>query len=256
MHQNDTPSTYRVATFGIIVACTPYQRLYTMRYPSFLLFALLLLFTACRKEESDTLPEDTSIYQDYKVVFDKADNRTRAFATFRKSNSWGVRLQLTGGASITFNGNAHTTYTEIDNYFYRWSTNGLVDVNFRFTRSDGAWFANSIQRTDTNDVSVPSGLTLSRTNGALVTWIGQPLLQGERMEVWVRQNGSNTSKTTMDVAGTSAIFIPNNVLNGLTTGTADLYFNRSRTVALNEGDGNAGGRRIIEVEARGTVTIE
>jgi hypothetical protein len=39
-------------------------------------------------------------------------------------------------------------------------------------------------------------------------------------------------------------------------GTADLYFNRSRTVGLNEGDNNAGGRRIIEVEARGSVTIE
>lgn len=227
-----------------------------MRAPFALLLVLSVLLVGCRKEDSDTLPEDTSIHQDYKVIFDKPENRTRAFATFRRNNSWGTRLQLTGGASITFNGNGYTTYTELDNYFYRWNTNGMVDVDFRFTRSDGAWFENSILRSDTNDVSVPADISLSRTNGGLVTWIGRPLLQGERMEVWVRQNGSNTSKTTMDVAGTSAVFIPNNVLNGLTAGTADLYFNRSRTVALNEGDGNAGGRRIIEVEARGTVTIE
>lgn len=227
-----------------------------MRIPAILALALTILLVGCRKEESDTLPEDTSIYQDYKVIFDKPDNRTRAFATFRKSNFLGTRLQLTGAASITFNGNGYTTYTELDNYFYRWNTNGLVDVDFRFTRSDGAWFENSILRSDTNDVAVPADISLSRTNGGLVTWIGRPLLQGERMEVWVRQNGSNTSKTTLDVAGTSAIFIPGNVLSGLTQGTADLYFNRSRTVALNEGDGNAGGRRIIEVEARGTVTIE
>jgi hypothetical protein len=228
----------------------------TMRNPSIIILALSILLVACRKEESDTLPEDTSIYQDYKVIFDKTDNRTRAYATFRRSNSWGTRLQLTGGASITFNGNAHSTYTELDNYFYRWNTTGMVDVNFRFTRSDGAWFENSILRNDTNDVAVPANLVLSRTNGGLATWIGQPLVQGERMEVWVRQNGSNTSKTTLDVAGTSAIFIPGTVLSSLTIGTADLYFNRSRTVALNEGDNNAGGRRIIEVEARGTVTIE
>lgn len=227
-----------------------------MRLPLILILALSVLLTACRKEESDNLPTDTSIYQDYKVIFDKHENRTRAFATFRKSNSWGTRLQLTGGASITFNGNVHSTYTELDNYFYRWSTTGLVDVEFRFTRSDGAWFVNSISRNDTNDVAVPANIVLSRTNGGLATWIGQPLVQGERMEVWLRQNGSNSSKTTLDVAGTSAIFIPATVLSGLDIGTADIYFNRSLTVALNEGDHNAGGRRIIEVEARGTVTIE
>lgn len=228
----------------------------TMRLPLILILALSVLLTACRKEESDNLPADTSIYQDYKVIFDKPENRTRAFATFRKSNSWGTRLQLTGGASITFNGNVHNTYTELDNYFYRWNTTGMVDVDFRFTRSDGAWFVNSISRSDSNDVAVPANIVLSRTNGGLATWIGQPLVQGERMEVWVRQNGSNSSKTMLDVAGSSAIFIPGTVLSGLNMGTADLYFNRSRTVGLNEGDNNAGGRRIIEVEARGTVTIE
>jgi len=227
-----------------------------MRIPAFLLLALTILLVGCRKEESDTLPEDTSIYQDYKVIFDKPENRTRAFATFRKRNSWGTRLQLTGGSSITFNGNGHTTYTELDNYFYRWNTNGLVDVNLRFTRSDGAWFENSILRSDTNDVAVPVDITLSRTSGGTATWIGQPLVQGERMEVWLRQNNSNTSKTTVDVAGTQAVFLPASIVSGLTQGTAELHFNRSRTVALNEGDGNAGGRRIIEVEARGTVTIE
>ncbi len=227
-----------------------------MRIPAILALTLTILLVGCRKEESDTLPENTSIYQDYKVIFDKPDNRTRAYATFRRSNSWGTRLQLTGGASITFNGNGHTSYTELDNYFYRWNTTGITDVDFRFTRSDGAWFENSILRSDTIDVSVPPDIALSRTNGGLATWIGRPLVEGERIEVWVRQNGSNTSKTTLDVAGTSAIFIPGNVLSSLTLGTADLYFNRSRTVVLNEGDGNAGGRRIIEVEARGTVAIE
>lgn len=221
-----------------------------------LLFLGVLVLVSCRKEDSSDLPVNTSIYQDYKVLFDKPENRTRAYATFRSNNSWGTRLQLTGGASITFNGQPHSTYTELDNYFYRWNTNGMVDVAFRFTRSDGSWFENSILRTDTNDVGVPVDVVLSRTNGGLVAWLGRPLVDGERMEVWLRQNGSNTSKTTLDVAGTSAIFIPGNVLSNLTPGTADLYFNRSRTVALNEGDGNAGGRRIIEVEARGTVTIE
>jgi hypothetical protein len=227
-----------------------------MRYPIPMVLAVLMLLSACRKEESGNLDSDTSIYQDYKVVFDKPENRTRAFATFRKSNSWGMRLQLTDGASITFNGNSYTSYTELDNYFYRWSTTGLTDVEFRLTRSDGAWFANRIARSDTNDIAVPSGVSFSRTNGGQVFWIGGPLVQGETLEAWLRQNNSNTSKITVTSVGAQSVFLPSSVVAGLTQGTAELYFNRSRTVALNEGDNNAGGRRIIEVEARGTVTIE
>ncbi len=220
------------------------------------LLSIALLFTACAKEEIDDLPEDTAIYQDYKVLFDKPDNRTRAYAAFRKSSSLGVRLQLTGGASITFNDEAHTSYTEIDNYFYRWNTTGFKGVFLRFTKTDGAYFDNAILLADTNDVSVPNGITISRTNGGQVFWIGQPLEQGETLEAWLVQSGTTTSKTTVNTTGAGSVFIPASITSNLSNGTAELYFNRGRTLPLNEGDSNAGGRCIIEVEARGTVTIE
>ncbi len=220
------------------------------------LLSIAVLFTACRKEEIDDLPVDTAIYQDYKVIFDKPDNRTRAYATFRKSNSLGVRLQLTGDASITFNGNGYTSYTELDNYFYRWNTTGLADVYLRFTKPDGAWFDNRILRADTNDVTVPNGIILSRSNGGQVFWVGRPLVQGETLEAWLVQSGTTTSKTTLNTTGAGSIFIPASITSNLSAGTADLYFNRIRSLSLNEGDGYAGGRGIIEVEARGTVTIE
>ena len=227
-----------------------------MRTTTLMLLLAALALVSCRKQDSSELPPDASIYQDYKVLFDKPDNRTRAFATFRLNNSWGTRLELTGGSSITFNGNSFTTYTELDNYFYRWSTSGIVDVDFLFTKAGGAWFANRIHRTDTIDVEVPNGVTLSRTNGGQVFWLGRPLEEGERLEAWLRQNNSNTSKTTVTTNGAQAVTIPSSVTSGLSAGTAQLYLNRSRTLQLNEGDANAGGRRIVEVEARGTVTIE
>lgn len=227
-----------------------------MRQITLIILPLAVLLLSCRKEESSEIAPETSIYQDYKVLFDKPENRTRAFATFRRGGSWGTRLQLTGGSSITFNGNPHSTYTELDNYFYRWSTNGIVDVAFRFDRAGGGIFDNSVLRADTFDIAVPADVSISRVNGGQVYWIGRPLAEGERLEVWLRQNNSNTSKTTISTTGATAVFLPSSVTSGLSQGTAELYLNRSRTLHLQEGDGNAGGRRIVEVEARGTVTVE
>jgi hypothetical protein len=216
---------------------------------------LFLALASCRKEDSSELAPGTPIYQDLKVVFDKPTNRTRAFATFRRANSWGVRLQLTGGSSITFNGQTHNIYTELDNYFYRWNTEGMVGVVFRFNK-EGAIFENSITLHDTIDVRVPADVTLSLVNGGQVFWDGLPLQEGERLQAWLKQGNSTTSKTTVDVAGAESILIPASTLSNLSAGTADLHFARFRTEPLQEGDGNAGGRRIIEVEARGTIALE
>lgn len=222
------------------------------------LFALLLplFLVACRKEESSELPEDTYIYQDYKVIFDKPENRTRAFATFRKNSSLGVRLELTGGSSIRFNNENWTSYTELDNYFYRWSDEGMVDVEFSFTSAGVGVFANSITRTDTFDVVVPTGVVLSRTNGGQVFWTGRPLVAGETMKAQLKQSGVNSSTTTLQTAGATSIQLSADIVSSLTAGTADLYLTRTRTLGLQQQDGNAGGRRIVEVETRGSVTIQ
>lgn len=217
---------------------------------------LMVLLGACRKEDSSNLPENVPIYQDLKVLYDKPENRTRAYATFRSRNALGVRLQLTGGASVTFNGSGYTSYTELDNYFYRWSAPGMIDVQFRFNRSDGGWFSNTITRGDTLDVEIPTGVVISRLNGGQVFWWGRPLEAGERLEAWFRQNGTNSSKTMVSTTGAQSVTIPASVTSALETGTAQLYLNRSRTLPLQSGDGSAGGRRIVEVEASGTVTIE
>ena len=81
--------------------------------------ATMLFLTACTKEQSDDLPLSTPVYQDLKVLYHKTEHRTRAYATFRKTNNLGVRLKLTGGSMITSSNEAHANYTELDNYFYR-----------------------------------------------------------------------------------------------------------------------------------------
>jgi hypothetical protein len=225
---------------------------------SVLLSALVLplLLVACRKEESAELPEDTYIYQDYKVLFDKPENRTRAFATFRKNSSLGVRLELTGGSSIRFNNENWTSYTELDNYFYRWTDEGMVDVEFSFTNAGIGVFTNSITRADTFDVQIPTGVVLSRTNGGQVFWVGRPLVAGETMKAQVKQSGVNSSTSTVQTTGAASIQLSADQLSSLSAGTADLYLTRTRTLGLQQSDGGAGGRRIVEVEARGTVTLE
>ena len=224
--------------------------------PIIALAASLLMFTACTKEESDDLPVSTPIYQDLKVLYDKPDNKTRAYATFRKNSSLGVRLQLTGGSSITFNNEAHTTYTELDNYFYRWSTDGMVDGVFRYTKEGVGTFINTIARADTNDINVPNGVVLSQLNGGQVFWSGRPLESGETVSAKLRQGSTTTNSVDVSSTGAQSIQLPVTLFSNLVPGTADLYLTRTKTLGLQQADGSAGGRRIWEVEARGTVTIE
>jgi hypothetical protein len=226
------------------------------RLLQFLPIALPMLLASCAKEESDDLPVETPIYQDYKVLFDKPENRTRAYATFRKNSSLGVRLQLTGGSSITFNGNSYTTYTELDNYFYRWAADGMVDVVFRYTKEGVGQFVNTIARADTNDIDVPNGVVISRTNGGQVYWWGIALEPGETVSAKLKQGSTTTSSVTVTTSGAESIQLPPSLMTNLAAGTADLYLTRTRTLGLQQADGGAGGRRIVEVEARGTVTLE
>lgn len=226
------------------------------RLLQFLPIALPMLFASCAKEESDDVPVETPIYQDYKVLFDKPENRTRAYATFRKNSSLGVRLQLTGGSSITFNGNSYTTYTELDNYFYRWAADGMVEVVFRYTKEGVGQFVNTIARADTNDIDVPNGVAISRTNGGQVYWWGVGLEPGETVSAKLKQGSTTTSSVTVTTSGAESIQLPPSLMTNLAAGTADLYLTRTRTLGLQQADGGAGGRRIVEVEARGTVTLE
>ena len=219
------------------------------------LFSLLLL-AACAKEDSSDLAPDVPIYQDYKVLFDKLEDRTRAFATFRRTSSLGTRLQLTGGSSIRFNGQSHEVYTELDNYFYRWTENGMVDVSFEYTKAAQALFLNSIARADTHDIAVPNGVVLSRVNGGQVFWTGRDLEAGEVVEAWLRQSGTNGGRVSVNTTGAGSVVFAADDVEDLSPGTADLYFSRTRTLPLQQADGSAGGRRVVEVEARGTVMVQ
>jgi hypothetical protein len=227
-----------------------------MKKPLIAFIALPAALAACRKESSSDLSPAVPIYQDYKVIFDKPDNKTRAFATFRKHNSLGTRLELTGASTITFNGNGYTSYTEIDNYFYRWSTSGLSGVTFRYVKEGDDEFQNGIALADTFDVSIPLGVALSTVNGGQVQWVGRPLEQGETLKAQLKQGSSSSSTVTVNTAGAQVVQLPASMVSAMTVGTADLYLTRTRTLGLQQADGSAGGRRVVEVEARGTVAIQ
>jgi hypothetical protein len=57
-------------------------------------------------------------------------------------------------------------------------------------------------------------------------------------------------------SGAESIQLPPSLMTNLAAGTAELYLTRTRTLGLQQANGGAGGRRIVEVEARGTVTLE
>lgn len=229
-----------------------------MKPPALLLLLLLLALGAagCRKESSADVAPAVPIHQDYKVLFDEPENRTRAFATFRKHNSLGTRLELTGGSSVTFNGNPYTSYTELDNYFYRWSTSGMAGITFRYVKESVDDFQNTIALRDTNDVNIPAGVSLSTVNGGQVQWVGRPLEAGETLKAQRKQGATTSATATVSTAGAQVVQLPASVVSSMAPGTADLYLTRTRTLNIQEADGSSGGRRVVEVEARGTVSIQ
>jgi hypothetical protein len=245
-----------VRGLGIFLGWAARTNFAAMKQTAIALAALAITASSCRKESSADVAPAVPIYQDYKVTFDKPDNRTRAFATFRKHNSLGTRLELTGGSSITFNGNSFTSYTELDNYFYRWSANGMASVAFRYIKEDAGEFQNSIALADTFDVSIPSGIVLSTVNGGQVQWVGRQLEQGETLKAQLKQGSTHSSTVTVSTTGAQVVLLPASMVSAMAAGAADLYLTRTRTLNLQQADGSAGGRRVVEVEARGSVVVQ
>ena len=78
---------------------------YKLRLP--LLLAFVLILSACAREESVNVNQD-SIFVEYRLVYDGNQDKTFARATFRFGGATGTLLELSDPATITFDGEVLT----------------------------------------------------------------------------------------------------------------------------------------------------
>lgn len=130
------------------------------------LFALSFVsLTSCSDDEPNDSPLDPSIpiYQEYEVDF--YDNgMMNVFASFRKNNGSGESVKLNNGASISVNGSGLSYFRASDYadygviYDYSASLTPAEEVEFKFTRGEGAVYTNSVSKSAITPVSIPDEL--------------------------------------------------------------------------------------------------
>ncbi|WP_417444114.1 hypothetical protein [Joostella sp.] len=156
---------------------------------------LMSLFSSCETENSEDVTQDR-IYTSYEILYIQDEDKTIAKALFTFGNGEGTRLQLSEGASITFNNTKIPFNSLLGNYELEMS--GLVDSgSFTYKDLEGNTFSNSFTINPISFTkSVP--MTIDRSKSYDINWGGSPV-------------GSNDSSVVVTVVpnnlGQSKVFI-------------------------------------------------
>lgn len=203
-----------------------------------LLLALSLLTIACQRDVSVNVNQD-SIYTEYRLVYDAADDKTYARATFSFGGVGGTNLELSEGPLVFFEGEA-LAGRAIPAYYERAYAGAMSAGQFAYRDLDGRSFVNEVLLADSIDLpatldTVPKGAAFP------LAWVGAPLTAGE--VVIVALNGPNEADaqvfTTEDV-GATEIILDRDKLDQVATGTARISIERFRGQLLQDGPAEGG----------------
>lgn len=179
-----------------------------LRLVPILFLAIVLLFvTGCESEDSENVEQDR-IYALYELFYNENENVTLARTTFYFGNRTGTKLELSGGASITFDGEA-LSYNPALAYYELAITGSVPSGTFVYTDLDGNIFTNPVAITAVN---FPAGqaTTLNKSEPYEIIWEGTALAAGESVAVSVVPNAVSETKLFLqaNVGATSIILTP------------------------------------------------
>jgi len=221
-----------------------------------LLFLLLTAILGCSKKESSDVDPNIPFYQDYKMVYKKFDNITKAKATFREKNKDGTRLELKAPAKVLCNSQS-SSFSNVGNYFYNWEFPGNADAHFQLTDNKSRVFNNSIFYSEIRNIDFKETFLKVDLNGtSVLAWIGEPLQEGEFVMVIITQGDQSSGSWFTDVTSATSIDLTKDLMFNLTTGNAEILLSRETHLGdVAEPDGDAGGQRIILVEVKKTIEM-
>ncbi|QLE00288.1 hypothetical protein HX109_01415 [Galbibacter sp. BG1] len=136
----------------------------------------LSFFTSCETENSEDVTQNR-IFTSYEILYLQDEDKTVAKATFTFGNASGTRLELSEGASVTFNDKKIPFNSLLGNYELEMS--GLVESGtFTYTDIEGNTFTNEFAIKPIAFVeNVPT--TIERSKSYDIDWIGDPVGSGE-----------------------------------------------------------------------------
>jgi len=202
------------------------------------LLALGLAVVACQRDESVNVNQD-SIWAEYRLVYDAAEDKTYARATFRFGGAGGTLLELSDGAEVSFEGEA-LSYRRALAYYQR-EYAGLVNGGeFSYLDLDGNTYVNSVDASPA--IAIPASLdTIPKGAAYALTWEGPPLAAGESVIVTLNGQIEADAKifTTEDV-GATEIILDQDKLDEVGSGTVRITIERFKAQNLQDGTGEGG----------------
>lgn len=202
-----------------------------------ILSLLTISLFSCNREESNTVEQD-KIFTEYELFYNANEDKTYARATFKFSNVFGTKLELSQPSEVTFNGDILTFNTLFAYYEKEYA--GLVETGtFAWTDNNGELYKNQIEIHPLDYVEAID--SIDRGSSYELAWSGEVLQQLELLTVTI--NGENTTDaqifTTNDV-GSQSIILSQNKLSRIDAGTGTVFMDRSYLPLIQESTG-AGG---------------
>ncbi|RMG73534.1 MAG: hypothetical protein D6722_03600, partial [Bacteroidetes bacterium] len=159
---------------------------FSFKISLFTLASAALLLTACLREESVNVNQD-SIFTEYRLVYEAAKDKTYARATFRFGGATGTLLQLSDPAEVLID-QEPLTWKPALAYYERESAGPQATGTFTYTDLDNNTFTNTV--TLAAPIAFPADLdTIPQGAAFTLTWEGDPIQLGEWVTVTI--NGIN-----------------------------------------------------------------
>lgn len=213
------------------------------------LIVVFIIFSGCASNEIGNSGDvkQSTIYQNYTIRYDEADNETTVTATFRFAGSNGTTLVLSKPSTITLNGDTmRLLQGEMAGAYYlaAWSKpleNGKM-CEFVFTDTEGKKYTNT---TKFNALLVGAIPTEIQTGMPLeIPIVTAPLTYGESIRVSLKDTAQTETFITEKLTQPGKLLIPATVMAKL-KGKVTIEMKRFFNIQLKEATAE-GGNMVFE----------
>jgi hypothetical protein len=204
--------------------------------------------TGCQSQDSSSV-EQSKIYTTYWLYYNVNTDTTYARAQFRFGGATGTTLQLSDGASVTFEGKA-LTFNELLDWQEVVLPGKVSSGSFVYTDTKGTKYSNPVPAiSEIEFAAVPA--TISKSQAYQLTWTGTPLADDEVLEVVVVNAANNFLFSRVDQRNRNAtdVVLPANELGKLPSGASLLTMRRHRDYPLAQGT-SLGGKLTTTYQPR------
>ncbi|WP_343633918.1 hypothetical protein [Fluviicola sp.] len=202
------------------------------------LVSIPFLLVSCEKENSEDVNQD-KIYTDYELFYNKNEDKTYVVARFKFGGPTGTNLELTSGASVTFNGDP-LTYNAFYFGHYKEYAGKINSGTFIYNDTDGNQFTNTTPVLDT--IAFQPGFdTIVKSQANTLTWIGSPLAANQSVGIFIGSwTWGQDALFYQNQLGASNIIMGVASLNSLALGSSTVYMDRTNETAVSQGTSEGG----------------